>query len=904
MDKQIITFTANEQCLRKTGGLEVFATKTVSYIEAHFDLVDNWSGYDSVRAVWWNDYVRPISTVLDSDGVCIVPTEVLLRKGTVYVNLVGSIAENDVLTDRLTTIPITALVEKFNAHVDSTETAPITPSQFEQFVSIVHDEVSEVTGMAAEAETLPAGSDATASYSDGVLTIGIPKGDKGDTGATGPQGAQGIQGPQGPKGDTGATGATGPAGPQGPQGIQGPQGEVGPQGETGPQGPQGIQGEQGPQGIQGEVGPQGPKGDTGEVSQAEFDAAISDLKSDLNSAFIFPLINIDDDIDISVAVGSVTGRNYVIKEITTSDGLQAGRLYWNVDELSANIHPSDFSSLKIRAIQYKSDNTVISRITYPSSLSISSDCVKLTIGVYLSKSATSGESGTSYTETFTVKMQASYDSTKLGTALSEDIIVPQTDKYEMPYQVAGNGFYRMPSSAFANARIALVGGVPNRYSASYRVSVTNNLTLPYDVQIRINDTAYRVYGYQYYGSEWHYFDSASTGLPVISAGTEFLFTIRKVDEDESETADIPTYISKIDFITGFVVDINDVKMQVVYPRTNVLTANEDAVNKIWASRWLRSATANPLTLLWFSDIHRWKTPLERIIEFKNYLTSLEILDDTIVTGDLVRNSTDEASAFESFWNDTDGTDDILIALGNHDHYDVGSQPHGKASFSKMNGLFFQTVSDWDVVRESNYPFYYKDYENQNIRLIVADPAVTSDEADETTWLQNTLAGAKTLGYSVIVAAHFLVTASASIYDNDWSNNLARETGTDSMSYDWNGCDIVGCVTDFIANGGKFICYMIGHTHTDIVSCVTGHPEQLIINVACASDDRSHETPLTTNDLPRYDNSRTQDCFNVITFDATNSIIKCVRVGANVNMYQLPRTAFSYNYATQEFISLI
>lgn len=255
MDKQIITFTANEQCLRKTGGLEVFATKTVSYIEAHFDLGDNWSGYDSVRAVWWNDYVRPISTVLDSDGVCIVPTEVLLRKGVVYVNLVGSISENDVLTDRLTTIPITALVEKFNAHVDSTETAPITPSQFEQFVSIVHDEVSEVTGMTAEAETLPAGSDATASYSDGVLMFGIPKGDKGDTGATGPQGPQGIQGPQGPKGDTGATGATGPAGPQGPQGIQGPQGEV---------------------------GPQGPKGDTGEVSQAEFDAAISDLKSDLS----------------------------------------------------------------------------------------------------------------------------------------------------------------------------------------------------------------------------------------------------------------------------------------------------------------------------------------------------------------------------------------------------------------------------------------------------------------------------------------------------------------------------------------------------------------------------------------------------------------------------------------------
>lgn len=236
MDKQIITFTANEQCLRKTGGLEVFATKTVSYIEAHFDLGDNWSGYDSVRAVWWNDFVRPISTVLDTEGICIVPPEVLLNKGKVYVNLVGSISENDVLTDRLTTIPITALVEKFNARVDSTETAEVTPSQFDQFVAIVRDEVEEVTGMTAEATTLPPGSDATASYDNGVLTLGIPRGQKGDTGATG---ATGPQGPQGERGATGPQGETGATGPQGPQGIQGPQGVPG---QTGPQGPQGPAG--------------------------------------------------------------------------------------------------------------------------------------------------------------------------------------------------------------------------------------------------------------------------------------------------------------------------------------------------------------------------------------------------------------------------------------------------------------------------------------------------------------------------------------------------------------------------------------------------------------------------------------------------------------------------------------
>lgn len=283
MEKSIITFSANEQKLIKTGGIECYASNIVSYIEAHFDLGANWSGYDSVRAVWSNDNnMTVISTVLDSNGVCIVPFEVLKTKGVVKVNLVGSISVSDVLTDRLTSFPCEAVKVTAKAKIEGSETQPITPSQFEQFVAVVRDEVAEVTGMTAEATTLPSGSDATASYSDGVLSFGIPRGDKGETGEQGPIGPTGPQGERGSQGERGPQGERGATGPQGPQGIQGPKGETG---ATGPQGPQGIQGEtgpQGPQGIQGEVGPQGPKGDTGEVSQAEFDEAVSDLKSDIS----------------------------------------------------------------------------------------------------------------------------------------------------------------------------------------------------------------------------------------------------------------------------------------------------------------------------------------------------------------------------------------------------------------------------------------------------------------------------------------------------------------------------------------------------------------------------------------------------------------------------------------------
>lgn len=147
--------------------------------------------------------------------------------------------------------------------------------------------------VSAEAQTLPAGSEATAKYdkTNKTLKIGVPTGPTGATGATGPQGPQGETGPRGLKGDKGAkgdkgeTGAKGETGPQGPQGIQGPKGDKGDPGATGATGPQGPQGPtgpkgeaftyddftaaqlaalKGPKGDTGETGPQGPRGEKGE----------------------------------------------------------------------------------------------------------------------------------------------------------------------------------------------------------------------------------------------------------------------------------------------------------------------------------------------------------------------------------------------------------------------------------------------------------------------------------------------------------------------------------------------------------------------------------------------------------------------------------------------------------------
>ena len=67
-----------------------------------------------------------------------------------------------------------------------------TEEEFEQLMADLAIEVDEFDNFSVSVTTLPAGSSATASYSGGVLSLGIPKGDKGETGTTGATGATGA----------------------------------------------------------------------------------------------------------------------------------------------------------------------------------------------------------------------------------------------------------------------------------------------------------------------------------------------------------------------------------------------------------------------------------------------------------------------------------------------------------------------------------------------------------------------------------------------------------------------------------------------------------------------------------------------------------------------------------------
>lgn len=76
METITLNFKASGQILTADAHPQRYASNTVNYIQAVFDLDENWQSFDSVRAVWHNDFAC-ISTVLDGNGACTVPHEVL-----------------------------------------------------------------------------------------------------------------------------------------------------------------------------------------------------------------------------------------------------------------------------------------------------------------------------------------------------------------------------------------------------------------------------------------------------------------------------------------------------------------------------------------------------------------------------------------------------------------------------------------------------------------------------------------------------------------------------------------------------------------------------------------------------------------------------------------------------------
>jgi len=213
------------------------------------------------------------------------------------------------------------LVTAYAYAVDSGYTG--TETEFAQLMADLAIKVDEFENFSVTVTTLPAGSSATASYADGVLSLGIPRGDKGE------------------KGNTGETGAT-------------PQLSIGTV-ETTTEPSVTITGTtDNPVLNFGLV--KGDKGDTGEVSQAQLDAAVTDLKSDINLLGDALINDTNYIINLNTAFKQGVVHNRAYSNPDTTDTITTYSSLFKKKYMPFSLHVDIANGYKALMVFYSSDD--------------------------------------------------------------------------------------------------------------------------------------------------------------------------------------------------------------------------------------------------------------------------------------------------------------------------------------------------------------------------------------------------------------------------------------------------------------------------------------------------------------------------------------------------------------------
>ena len=248
----------------------------------------------------------------------------------------------------------------------------------------------------------------------------------------------------------------------------------------------------------------------------------------------------------------------------------------------------------------------------------------------------------------------------------------------------------------------------------------------------------------------------------------------------------------------------------------------------------------------------------------------------------------------------------LFVIGNHDtnicNYSAAETPvNNHKAMSKAEALerYYANINSWGVVRPStDVCYYYKDYSTQKIRLICLD--VQFWDSTELAWLETTLAGAKTAGYGVIVAAHCVPGAVTGYTDTNFTSyNYPDSDGGDYTVFGryTNGAAIPA-IQSFIEDGGEFICWMCGHNHRNRIAKCTNSPNITVVQIENAGN-------FNTGSL--HENSRTatgvysRTCANAVSFNTSDKLIKIVRFGTNIDSHMRKADYLCFDYATRQVI---
>ena len=356
---------------------------------------------------------------------------------------------------------------------------------------------------------------------------------------------------------------------------------------------------------------------------------------------------------------------------------------------------------------------------------------------------------------------------------------------------------------------------------------------------------------------------------------------------------ISEVVDYYDSISGKIYDVTFMKDEdkVVRPIPeipDIVDLNRDMENYVIKSASRRSEffydDYQPLTFVHFSDVHAMIELWNRVVEYVNHYS--DCISFALHTGDYCGS---DQGVFRDFYKKgIERKRPFLNCIGNHDMLDENSKLAPKSlTYDKI----FSSADSWDVsFADIEYSMtYYKDFKDENIRLVVLDNFYDIEKQQE--WLKNTLDDAKKAGLHVITAMHFSTayiservdTAFCSITDYE---RIVSRKGEKTPFED--------IISDFIKSGGNYVCNLAGDYHHDLF----GYTDGGVLNVVVES---ASDWAMFT-DGARTRGTRLYDCFNVVTVDTVLGIIKLVRIGDNVDHYLRSKRTLCYDYINKKVIA--
>lgn len=313
----------------------------------------------------------------------------------------------------------------------------------------------------------------------------------------------------------------------------------------------------------------------------------------------------------------------------------------------------------------------------------------------------------------------------------------------------------------------------------------------------------------------------------------------------------------------------------------------------------------PLVLAHFSDVHASAPALDRLKTFQD--TYGEYIDDVIHTGDAVKTVWENGF---TFW-DNSNAEGFLNVIGNHDCWTWGdnyTKAYTRAYSAKQcyERYIAPYVSGWDVTYTSNKCYYYKDYADSNIRLIVIDnmhwrETVTlsdnttayvykdgqpTDTGQQKTWLEGVLADALENELSVICATHY--PAIRTPINSTFMSLNAYSVGELQT-------EIIQTIQNFIDGGGEFITWICGHNHEDLFGTIANFPDQLMIAIT------DSQIGLTESNVIHLPNTYGETNVNIFSIDPNHKYIRLMRIGSDYDRHGRRIGSIVYDYENMHLI---